>query len=38
MGMLRVAKTVGVGSGTVQRIAAEMRGRPFEDGGEGVAA
>jgi DNA invertase Pin-like site-specific DNA recombinase len=31
-GMLAIAKEVGVGSGTVQRIAREMRGeRPFED-------
>jgi len=36
-GMLAVAKDVGVGSGTVQRIAREMSGlRPFD--GAGVAA
>jgi DNA invertase Pin-like site-specific DNA recombinase len=34
-GMLAIAKEVGVGSGTVQRIAREMRGeRPFEGVGE----
>jgi DNA invertase Pin-like site-specific DNA recombinase len=35
-GMLAVAKDVGVGSGTVQRIAREMSGRPFD--GESEAA
>jgi DNA invertase Pin-like site-specific DNA recombinase len=35
-GMLAVAKDVGVGSGTVQRIAKEMGGRPFD--GARVAA
>jgi DNA invertase Pin-like site-specific DNA recombinase len=35
-GMLAVAKDVGVGSGTVQRIAREMSGRPFD--AAGVAA
>ena len=34
-GMLAIAKEVGVGSGTVQRIAREMRGEsPFDDVGE----